>query len=708
MIGGGHANVQVLRKLCMNEYRGLNVILISEGYEAIYSGMTPGYIKKFYSLEDISIDLQRLCFNAGATFIKDKVIKLDSKNQIIYLNDNPSISYNVLSINSGSISNNQTISIDEESNIISAKPISSFVSKLKEIDDLIKKSSKKKISIIGGGVAAFELSFALYRRYDENISIDIISDQILAEKNLNISTIKRLKKIAKNLGINLISNQVITINKSEIALDNDDKIQSDCVLLSTGASLPDWLEKSDLEKTENFIAINHQLQSLNHKNIFVTGDAATIKNYIKPKSGVMAVRQGEVLKKNLFLFLLKNPLKKFKPQNNWLYLIGTHKNSAVLNYFNFSFSGNWCWQLKKIIDLNFMRKFSFSEQNDMNKKIYNLNNFKDDTPKMYCQGCGSKVSKNTLINFLSNQNNNKELSDSTEIKFEQSTVLQTIDHIKLFKSINPYDFGIISYLHSQNDILSAGGSVHSLSVSIGVPFSENLVESFYLEYFMRGIQIEASKDDAYLAAGHSYQTEEPAVTITMNGSIKQKSKKYSANEGNLIYLSKPLGTGYLLAAYFQNSQLLSISDFEKLIRYLKTSNDSAAKSGFSHGSQLMTDVSGFGLASHLGDICQSSNLSAQINLKNEILINNKLEILKNYKSSGYKNNHLSSFDTVEIKENHPLIKIIFDPQTNGPLLMAIDKEKKNEFEKEFIKNCHTQPILIGEFIKQKEKLIYFE
>ena len=708
LIGGGHANVQVLKKLCMNEYRGLNLILISEGYEAIYSGMTPGYIKKFYSLDDISIDLQRLCFNAGATFIKDKVINLDCENRKVNLKNNPSVSFDVLSINSGSISNNRITSLNNDSKIISVKPISSLIANLSHIDNLVENSSRKKVSIVGGGVAAFELSFALYKRYNGNISLNIISSPLLAEKNLNISTINRLKKIAKNLGINLISNQVITISNSEIALDNEDKILSDCVLLSTGASLPDWLEKSDLEKTENFIAINHQLQSLKHKNIFVTGDAATIKNYKRSKSGVMAVRQGEVLKENLFLFLLKKPLKKFKPQNNWLYLIGTHKNSAVLNYFNFSFSGNWCWQLKKIIDLNFMRKFSFSEQNGMNKKIYNLNNFNDYTPKMYCQGCGSKVSKNTLINFLSNQNNNKELSDSTEIKFEQSAVLQTIDHIKLFKSINPYDFGIISYLHSQNDILSAGGSVHSLSVSIGVPFSENLVESFYLEYFMRGIQIEASKDDAYLAAGHSYQTEEPAVTITMNGSIKQKSKKYLANEGNLIYLSKPLGTGYLLAAYFQNSQLLSISDFEKLLKYLKTSNDSAAKSGFSYGSQLMTDISGFGLASHLGDICQSSNLSAKIDLNKDILINDKLEILNNFESSGYKNNHLSSFDSIDINENHPLIKIIFDPQTNGPLLMAIDKNKKNEFEKEFINNCHSQPLLIGEFIKQKEKLIYFE
>ena len=57
LIGGGHSNVQVLRKLCMNEYKGLNVILISESYGAIYSGMTPGYIEKFYPLDEITSDL---------------------------------------------------------------------------------------------------------------------------------------------------------------------------------------------------------------------------------------------------------------------------------------------------------------------------------------------------------------------------------------------------------------------------------------------------------------------------------------------------------------------------------------------------------------------------------------------------------------------------------------------------------------------------
>ena len=59
LIGGGHANVQILKKLCMNRIKGLHTILISEHFEATYSGMTPGYIHKDFSLEEISIDLHQ-------------------------------------------------------------------------------------------------------------------------------------------------------------------------------------------------------------------------------------------------------------------------------------------------------------------------------------------------------------------------------------------------------------------------------------------------------------------------------------------------------------------------------------------------------------------------------------------------------------------------------------------------------------------------
>ena len=120
----------------------------------------------------------------------------------------------------------------------------------------------------------------------------------------------------------------------------------------------------------------------------------------------------------------------------------------------------------------------------------------------------------------------------------------------------------------------------------------------------------------------------------------------------------------------------------------------------------MTDISGFGLASHLGDICKNSNLSAHINLKNEILINTNLEILKKYESSGLKNNYLSSSPLIDISYKHPLAKIIYDPQTNGPLLIAIKEEDKDKFEIEYKKIVNQNHYLLVHLLKKAKTHLF--
>ena len=64
----------------------------------------------------------------------------------------------------------------------------------------------------------------------------------------------------------------------------------------------------------------------------------------------------------------------------------------------------------------------------------------------------------------------------------------------------------------------------------------------------------------------------------------------------------------------------------------------------------MTDISGFGLASHLGDICESSNLSAEIYLSDKILINKKLKLLNSYRSTGFENNYIAAYEILKIKK----------------------------------------------------------
>ena len=686
----------------MNYYEGLHVILINDSLESAYSGMTPAYIQNFYKIHEIMIDLQRLCFNAGVTFINDEVIQLKTEKKKIILKNRPSVDYDLLSINTGSISKKTNLKIHKNSKCIFIKPINNFIKNLKTIDSLVKKNNEIKINIIGGGLAAFEISFALRLRYHNKVSITIISKNILLEKNLNSKSIIELKKTSQQMKVSIKESNVLEIKKNKLLMSNGEIFPSDLNLISTGAEIPEWLKSSSLLKIEEFIGIKTTLQSINDENIFASGDVASIQDFQRPKSGVMAVRQGQILKENIFLQIQGKKLKRFLPQKNWIYVIGTHPDKALLNYYNFSFHAKWCWTLKTWIDKSFIKKFSFPNKLDMKKKIVSYDLFKIPTKEMYCQGCGSKVSKTTLIDYLLESSNNNELADSSIVTFSKKQILQTVDHIKLFDSIDPYDFGMISYLHSQNDIIAAGGNVHSLNVSIGVPFGEGYSEIFYLKSFMRGVEHLSKIDDASIISGHSYQTSEPGITINMNGIYEHESKKTLAKKNNLIYLSKPLGVGYLLAAYFKNSNLLTAQDFSNVLSCMKLSNKNASVVAKKNQTNSMTDISGFGLASHLGDICKSSGLAANIHLDEKILINSNLEILKKFQSTGYKSNYQSVSHFINCDRNNPYLDIIYDPQTSGPLLMIIDENNKNSFENAFLSLYQKKPILLGHFTSKKE------
>ena len=698
LIGGGHANIQVLKKLCMNTFIGLNTILISDRYDAVYSGLTPAFLQNQIGKKDISIDLQRLCFNAGATFINDSIVSLDASNQFIELEKNPGISYDLLSINTGSISKKSKIKKHIRSICIPVKPISTFVDQIEKIDHLVFKEKKKYLTIIGKGIAGYEISFSLSQRYKDQVKITIVGSNDIKEQSINQITKKKLKYISKKLGINEKNGIVKEIGYKNISLINEELIRSDINFLSTGVSAPKWLDSSIIKRDKfGFALINEYLQCQNYKNIFITGDIASSDINPRPKSGVMAVRQGESLKENIFLKLQGKTLFKHTPQKNWLSIVNTFQKNALINYYYFSYHGRWPWKLKFLIDKKFMGKFKFPNQNKMNKKIKYLRDInKNNSDIMHCQGCGSKVSKITLIDYLNKKKLNFKLEDSTIIKNKSNKILQTIDHIKLFSSFNPYDFGIISYLHSQNDILSGGGKEKSFSVSLGLPFSNGVIEKFYMDYFMEGIISQAKKYKSKIVSGHSYYSFEPGITISMNGDIENKISKNFAKKDDLIYLSKPIGTGYLLATYFKNSDLMTIKDFQNLIKWLKTSNYQAYVLAKKYKSRVITDISGFGLASHLGDICKLSNLTAEINLNNNVFINSNNEILNNFKSTGFQNNFNAVSNYVEIK-NKKLENILYDPQTNGPLLIILKKEFKDPFEKDFISIYKREPILLGKF-----------
>ena len=101
LLGGGHANIQVLKMMAMNPIGGLRITLISDQTHSPYSGMIPGYLAGFYSYEECHFDLRRICEELGLRFIKAKIIGIDPLRKKIQLENRAEVSYDCASINVG-------------------------------------------------------------------------------------------------------------------------------------------------------------------------------------------------------------------------------------------------------------------------------------------------------------------------------------------------------------------------------------------------------------------------------------------------------------------------------------------------------------------------------------------------------------------------------------------------------------------------------
>src|SRR6056300_712549 len=161
LLGGGHAQIAVLKSLGMSPIEGLRVTLISRDRMTPYSGMLPGYIEGFYREDEASIDLVRLAGFAGARFIHDDAIGLDADQAKVFLRNHPPLSYDRLSINIGS-----TPQLDQvKGAALHATPIKPVPEMIQTLDEITSgKRPCHHISIIGGGVAGAEVALALDHR----------------------------------------------------------------------------------------------------------------------------------------------------------------------------------------------------------------------------------------------------------------------------------------------------------------------------------------------------------------------------------------------------------------------------------------------------------------------------------------------------------------------------------------------------------------
>ncbi|MFL2528566.1 MAG: selenide, water dikinase SelD [Candidatus Azotimanducaceae bacterium] len=698
LVGGGHSHIIVLRMLGMHPIPGLQITLVSPNTRTAYSGMLPGMIAGDYSEDEIHIDLVPLCRFAGARYVEANVESIDPILQLVRPEGRPSFSYDVLSIDIGSSPSLNVRGALE--NVIPVKPINEFLARWDTFLDRVSSEDISSIGFVGAGAGGVELCLAAHNRINQmsfvnakSIAFHLFSDGHSLLPKYSINTQRCFEKVFRARDIQIHSGFRVKCVEGKVLISESDQCVSlDAIFWATGSAAQPWLKNSGLSLTgDGFVKVKPTLQTENFPNIFAVGDIAHMTESPRPKAGVFAVRQGPPLTRNIRNILLNKELAVYKPQREFLSLISTGNRYAIASRNGYSFGGRSIWKCKDWIDRRFISRFSeFPKMPSQSEKGL-LGEFDE---QMQCGGCGSKVSAELLSEVLDDLGNEVRDDASEYLVPEGKTMLHSVDHFKSFVD-DPYVFAQIAVTHALSDIYAMGGMPVTALAMVTVPFGKPPVVKSILRQLLAGTKHQLELDNVELIGGHTTEGSDLSIGFAVNGIVDDKEilRKSGMLPDQVIILTKPLGTGTLFAADMQYRARGTW--IQNAIRSMKQRNNRALEILQMHGVTACTDVTGFGLAGHLGEMMQASKCGVDIQLGNIPVLDGSIATLYDMgiKSTLHDGNRRAAG---RINESlHANFELLFDPQTSGGLIGSIAADRADTCVSELRRAGYPDAAAIG-------------
>jgi len=721
LVGAGHTNLHIVRMWMQQPIADASLTLISPFPCATYSGMLPGTLAGLYDPSDMEIDLHRLTKAAGVELLVDEAIALDAVRKEVHFRERPPVTYDVASIGVGSVPL-QMDRLKAHPGFVPIKPMFTVVQRL---DSAIQRIGNAPIrtAIVGGGAAGVEVAFCVEERIRRSggapqVTLVDANSQILT--GFRPRTIQLVERELQRRGIDVHHGGRVTGHSGlDLTLDDDSILTTDVVIWVTGACPPPLLEQVNLPKSEaGFLRVQNTLQSVGDPSVFVVGDSADMDSEKIDRAGVYAVRQGPILWQNLCRSLQKRELITYKPQRDFLRLLATGDGRAVGQWKCFSGIGSHWWRLKDRIDSKFMNMHRPSGSMKSPLRMGSpagmaaTSALNPEPPKMRCRGCGGKTSARVLHRVLQRLRAEWPTAPHGFLQSDDTALLPggsganavSVDFFPAFLD-DPWLTGRIAAIHALSDLWASGVKPTSAVAMVTLPEGSTDRQSEMLHHVLNGAVRELMAANAILVGGHTTNGEELAVGFTVFGNTHDGEthrlplSKARLRPGQQLILTKALGTGVILAANESgHSESRSMS---AAIDMMLQSNQLASIIAIEGGVTAATDITGFGLAGHLLEMCQQSEVSVDLYVDSLPLIYGAArQILNGIQSSLHDENRSAVQDFVVIGEhlqdrstalsvrndsakeqsallNSPLLQLsaMYDPQTSGGLLMGVDAER---------------------------------
>lgn len=717
LLGAGHTNAHILRMWKMKPIENAQLVCVSNHPIATYSGMMPGVLAGQYSVPEMEIDLVRFCASAGIRLIIGEVAGLDRGSRELKFRNRPALAYDFLSVGIGSKPSFKGVDVRDADKLIAIKPMQTFLDRL---SNRLSKSSasdvKPRIGIVGGGIGSVEISFCLDRRLRDDpaaighepgkaFELTLLTGADRVGSGMIDSTRSRIESELAKQGIQIKANsRVVSIDQGKLEFKDGTSDEFDAVIWATSAVAPPLLAELDLEReSRGFLKTRSTLQTVSDDAIFAVGDTSTLVDYDLPKAGVYAVRQGPVLWDNLKRAVWGRGLTVYRPQQKFLKLINLANGSAIAEYGQRSFSGRWCWFIKDRIDRKFMRMY----QDYSPMKMAPVAPASVEA-EMRCLGCGGKIGSQLLSSILEDLDVRPhpdviigldQPDDAAIVRTKNNQVTVTTD---FFASPldDPYLSGRIAVLNSVSDCFVMGAQPTGALAMVQLPLGHARAQRQVMRELMAGSVEELNKAGATIVGGHSIEGPRLIAGYTVLGNqLTDPKTKGMLNVGDRLILTKPIGSGILLAGLMQGK--LPARVFEPMIESMLRSNQIALALLQQFGIQAMTDVTGFGLAGHLAEMLKASQLSAKLKMKDvPLLAGTNAMIADGIQSTLAPDNRIAAakvdLQLSDIQDDR--FASLFDPQTCGGLLFGVKPAEVNRILEFLGENQFKKAAVVGEVV----------
>ena len=281
-------------------------------------------------------------------------------------------------------------------------------------------------------------------------------------------------------------------------------------------------------------------------------------------------------------------------------------------------------------------------------------------------------------------------------------MIQTLDFFTPVVD-DPYLFGQIAAANSLSDVYAMGGEP---KVALNIVCFPNCLDPEILGEILRGGADKVLEAGAVLVGGHSVQDDEPKYGLSVTGFVHPDKiyKNYGCQPGDVLVLTKQLGSGIVNTTV--KAQMASEAAADEAAKVMASLNQRAKRAIEKHTIHACTDVTGFGLLGHLGEML-GENFSAEVWTSQIPYIRACEDYVEEFyiTAAGQRNcNHIGAQVVFE-NCSFAMEEILFDPQTSGGLLVAIPENEDKKALKE-IEALGLDCGIIGRVTEKREKKIY--